>query len=76
MNKQELKDQARRLAANRLLPMVLEQRRNTLIETWQRTPTVEKREELWHALRQLDELAGAIDNAIREHGGNRTNPER
>ena len=69
MNKRELKQEATALAANRLLPLILEHRRETILETWQQAEDPEKREQLWHGLRQLDELAGAIENGIREHSG-------
>lgn len=59
------------LARNRLLPLILEQRRDQIYETWRNAGNTEQRELQWHALRQLDELAGAIENAIREHGGSR-----
>lgn len=72
MNKHELETEARALAKNRLLPMVLEQRRDTIFETWRQCTDPERREQHWHALRQLDELAGAINDAIREHGGSQS----
>lgn len=59
------------LAANRLLPLILEQRRKHLFESWQIAGYTEKREELWYALRELDALAGAINDAIREYGDSR-----
>lgn len=72
MNKQEMKAAAKALAANRLLPMILAQRRDEIFETWQQCEEPERREQLWFSLRQLDQLAGAIEDAIREYGGSRS----
>ena len=71
MTKTELKREAQSLKANRLLPLVMEARRNEIYERWAAATEPVLREQQWHALRQLDELAGAIDNAIREPGGSR-----
>ena len=72
MRKQELKSQARELAKNRLLPMVLEQRAEQIYDSWKHAQTTDEREQLWAAMRELQLLAGAINDAIREHGGSRT----
>ena len=72
MSKAEMEQQAMALQDNQLLPMILAQRREHIIETWQRASDPALREQQWQALRQLDELAGAIENGIREHGGSRT----
>jgi hypothetical protein len=71
MNRQELKKEATALAGNRLLPLILEQRREAIFNTWRQATDRDMREQQWFALRQLDELAGAIDDAIRDHGGSR-----
>ena len=71
MNKTELKREARALAGNKLLPLILQARAELIIEAWKRESSVELRERHWQALKQLEELAGAIDAAIREHGGSR-----
>lgn len=59
------------LAANRLLPLILDERRSMIYDTWRHSGDAQQRELLWHALRQLDELVGAINDAIRKHGGSR-----
>ena len=71
MNKAEMKQQAMALQDNQLLPMILAQRRDHIFNTWLQANDPALREQQWHALRQLDELAGAIEDAIREYGGSR-----
>ena len=71
MNAAELKTQAMELERNQLLPLILDHRRQTIIDQWRMASDTGQRELHWHALRQLDELAGAINDAIREHGGSR-----
>lgn len=65
----ELKIQAKALANNALLRVILDTRVEDLKETWERSGKIEEREHCWEAVRQVRELDGAIDNAIREHGG-------
>ena len=60
-----LKKEATALAKNKLLPTILEQRRNEMLEKWKMCPDPAQREQIWHGQNQLEELAGAIDNAIR-----------
>jgi hypothetical protein len=43
----------------------LKQRETNLYETWRNASTPELREEAWQAMRQLDLLAGAIEDGIR-----------
>jgi len=64
---QELATQAKALQANKLLPAILKTREAALIDTWRLATNTEERESAWQALRQLDLLAGAIEDAIREH---------
>lgn len=59
------------LAQSKLLTKVLRKRHNEIIEAWQLCNDPDEREQHWHAQRQLKELAGAIEDAIREHGGSR-----
>lgn len=76
MTKAELKKEAKALKANRLLPAILEQRRNDIFERWRTATDPELREQTWFALRALDELAGAIDDGIREYDGSRRKHSR
>lgn len=69
LTEQELQHEARNLAANRLLPLIFSNRRQTIIERWQLATTTDAREREWLALKELDTLAGAIDDGIRKHGG-------
>ena len=59
------------LAENKLLTLILRRRENDILETWKQAATPQLREQQWIAQRELDNLAGAIDAAIREHGGSR-----
>ena len=56
---------AKSLQQNKLLPEILDKRKADIISQWRVAGTTQDREEAWQALRQLDLLAGAIDNAIR-----------
>jgi hypothetical protein len=67
-----MEQEATALAANRLLPMILEKRRDHIYTTWRQANDPVLREQQWHALRQLDELAGAIEDGVREYGGSRS----
>ena len=67
-----LKQEARELMENKLLTKILRDRKNELITAWRQCSDPEARDQYWHAQRQLDVLAGAIEDAIREHGGSRT----
>ena len=51
--------------------MILADRRDQIFGTWRNATDTRERENQWYALRQLDELAGAIKDAIREYGGSR-----
>ena len=66
-----LKQEAQELAESKLLTLILRKRSTDVTEAWQQSSDPATREELWHAQRQVDELAGAIENAIREYGGSR-----
>jgi hypothetical protein len=55
------------LKNNLLLVEILEQREKDLIQQWRGSSTTELRECAWQALRELDLLAGAIKDAIREY---------
>ena len=66
-----LKQEAQDLAENKLLTVILRNQTNDTIAAWRQSDSPAQREQHWHALRQLDKLAGAIDDAIREHGGSR-----
>lgn len=59
--------EARQLQTNKLLPLVLAKIETDLICKWRSSGTIDDRENAWHALRQLDIIAGAIENAIKEH---------
>ena len=66
---------AKELSQNKLLPVILQARKADIIEQWQAAPTPLAREEAWQALRQLNLLAGAIEDeckraisAVRESG--------
>jgi len=67
-----LKQDAQELAQNKLLTLILRKRTTDIIATWQQCADTKDREALWHAQHQLQLLAGAIDDGIREHGGSRT----
>ena len=65
MSEPERLEQARKLENNPLLNEILKQREAELIAKWRMATTLPDREQTWHALRQLDLLAGAIEDAIR-----------
>ena len=67
-----LKQEAQELAENKLLTLILRNRTNDIVAAWRQSDNPAEREQHWHAQRQLDLLAGAIDDGIREHGGSRT----
>lgn len=56
---------AKELARNPLLIQVLDQRKNDIVQRWQSCETAQGREDAWQALRQLELLAGAIQDAIK-----------
>ena len=58
---------AQQLKTNKLLPQLLEQLETDLIQRWRGSATVEQREEAWIGLRQLDLLAGAIEDAAKRY---------
>jgi hypothetical protein len=64
---------ARELKKNHLLPELMTGLERDLIARWRGSSTPEQREEAWNGLRQLDTLAGAINDAIRD-SGNGGNP--
>ena len=67
-----LKQEAQELAESKLLAKILRKRSNDVTAAWQQNSDPLQREQLWHAQRQVEELAGAIEDAIREHGGSRS----
>ena len=67
-----LEQEAQELAQSKLLALILRKRTTEIIAAWQQSGDTESREALWHAQHQLQVLAGAIDDGIREHGGSRT----
>lgn len=58
---------AARLQANELLPIIIKEREQDLIQSWRGSNTIEQRETAWRALRELDILAGAIDDGISKY---------
>ncbi len=56
---------AKQLQQNKLLPEILKARKADIIEQWQAAPTPLAREEAWQAIRQLNLLAGAIDDECK-----------
>lgn len=58
---------AKGLENNQLLKEILSSREKDLIQQWRGSAEVVDREKAWTALRELDLLAGAIDDAIRKH---------
>lgn len=67
MTKTELKKQAKALAQNKLLAQILDDRRTELLEKWKLCPDPNQREQIWHGQDQLEKLAGAIDDRIKQH---------
>ncbi len=59
--------EARQLKSNQLLRAILTERETELIQIWRLGTTPDVREHAWLALRELDILAGAIEDAIRKH---------
>ena len=57
------------LAENNLLTVILQTRKNDVVDAWRQSSDVDTREQLWHAQRQITELVGAIQDAIREYSG-------
>lgn len=49
-----------------LLAEILKDREKDLIQQWRGSETIEDRERAWLALRELDILAGAIDDGLRK----------
>ena len=70
-----LEQEATELAQNKLLTLVLTRQRQRIIEAWRQSNDPKQREQHWHAQRQLELLAGAIDDGIREYGGSRGNTD-
>lgn len=64
-----LKQEAQELAQNKLLTKILTRRKNEVIAAWRQCSDPEMRDQYWHAQHQLELLAGAIQDGIREHGG-------
>lgn len=58
--------------AFKLLATILKKREADLIQTWRGSNTTEARESAWQALRELDLLAGAIEDGIRKHSSERS----
>ncbi len=56
---------AKKLEGNPLLLEILTKREQVLIERWRMADNTLDRERCWHGLRQLEELAGAIEDGIR-----------
>jgi len=67
-----LKQEAQELTENKLLTKILRSRKTEILQAWQQCSDPETRDQYWHAQRQLELLAGAIEDGIREHGGSRT----
>lgn len=53
------------MAAGHLLMKLAKEREENIIQTWRGSETIDQRETAWLALRELDLLAGAIENDIR-----------
>ena len=51
----------------KLLQTTLENREADLIQQWRGSADKKEREQTWLALRELDLLAGAIENGIKQH---------
>ena len=66
-----LKQEATELAENKLLTVILSNRKNDVTAAWRQCSDPAEREQYWHAQRQVDELVGAIEDGIRKHGGSR-----
>ncbi len=61
------REAANQLKHNQLLPLILKQREADLIALWRGSADTTEQMRVWKALRELDTLAGAIEDAIREH---------
>jgi hypothetical protein len=61
------REAAQQLKTNPLLPEILGALETDLIQRWRGSATQLEREEAWQALRQLDLLAGAIQDGIRKY---------
>ena len=55
-----------RAAAYELLDRIVRQLETDLIQRWRASDTTEARESAWHAQRQLELIAGAIEDGLRE----------
>ncbi len=64
---QVLQHAANRLKNNPLLTQILRDRETDLVQKWRGSDTFEDREKAWAALRELDILAGAIEDGIRQY---------
>ena len=58
-----------RVQAYKLLEQITKQLETDLIQRWRGSGTVEEREAAWTGLKQLELLAGAIEDGIRKHSG-------
>jgi hypothetical protein len=56
---------AEKLEGNPLLAEILNRREQLLIQRWRMADSTLDRERCWHGIKQLEELAGAIEDAIR-----------
>ncbi len=68
---QVLQHAANRLKNNPLLTQILAKRETDLIQLWRGSATIEKREQTWQALRELDILSGAITDAVKKYSSNK-----
>ncbi len=66
LTKQERRTAAQALKGNPLLAEILKARERVLIDAWRRTSDVSEQCDAWTALRQLDLLAGAIQDNIND----------
>ena len=55
------------LQASILLKTLIKNRETDIIARWRAADDYGDRQAAWYALRELDILAGAIDDGIREH---------
>ena len=56
-----------KLQAYKLVKAIISKRETDLIQRWRGSVTPEGREQAWFGLRELDILAGAIEDGIRKH---------
>ena len=67
LTKNQRETAAVKLKGNPLLKEILALREKDLIQRWRGSDTTDEREKAWAGLRELDILAGAIEDAIRKH---------